>query len=985
MKHIEKIIINNARRLGKNVEIIFGNGATIILAPNGIGKTTIFEAIELALTGQIKRLENSPDAIIRDGLAEMDVRLDFSEGKYCLASYRRGGNCKRNGDYEDLFKIESQSSLPYLFRLTHFLEQRSNQWFIDKKDKDAGDILSKLPLGKELHNILSKKQGLLTAIGKTETTASDNLSEAQKKLSEFEVLITRRDSLATEATLTPLNEILAEILSISKLIDYEDYKDETNLIKIISYFEKARVSLQQEKDKKIDLNIRLNALKERTQLYISNLKLLTQKQAVISEHSLIISTLSPIIEQTKKDLQTGKEELFNLQNEIIKVNSSKSMFEEIDQQQSKLNVKKPELEQKEYELTELQKSYETTIEYLKKNERIRDQHRLIEDSINEKKNLLNQIESKRDFQKQWQNLSDLNKEILEIKIPTLEKKKNDYQESKSRLDKDFSEAENEYLIKKSNLESLNEASGAIQDAVSTIRKNLADNQKSCPVCQAVYEPEDLVKRIENSLNSLNPAIPHAIEEEKKALENLEKAREKQSKENQRLQDTISELNTERNRFDANHKVISESYQPRFPGLNTPKEAHFYIEEQIKQITSEITELETNKSQLEPQEDSNKIDNAKLKKNEDERSISDLNNIKNQLQNDIDTVNQRINTITESLDNEQKDSVLNTLSNKMIEEKEMINKINDFEASLLKNEAELKEHQDSCLLESEAISKIKGIQDSILAEWEQAGLDGQPNQEALGLKLEVLKKSIDELENSSISSNKIEQELANWRAAEKFEEINDEVKKLIGDVSEETHIKNLETSVSQKSSILQNVTEKRKAVKLFLDNIKDESEKIHGELDAINEPWKGLLKRIVINPLIANAPLLSNKTLRNKLTAKTSAVIHDKNTDIADIASEAQLTDLQLTFMLAMANRYQWTPWKALLLDDPTQHHDLVHAASVFDVLRDYIIEFDYQVMMSTHDSIQAKFFQRKLENEGVPSKIYQLVDRSGGVTAERII
>lgn len=93
---------------------------------------------------------------------------------------------------------------------------------------------------------------------------------------------------------------------------------------------------------------------------------------------------------------------------------------------------------------------------------------------------------------------------------------------------------------------------------------------------------------------------------------------------------------------------------------------------------------------------------------------------------------------------------------------------------------------------------------------------------------------------------------------------------------------------------------------------------------------------------------------------TSAIINDKNIDISKIASEAQLTDLQLTLMLAMSNRYQWTPWKALLLDDPTQHHDLVHASSVFDVLRDYIIEFDYQILMSTHDSIQVNFFKIKL-------------------------
>ncbi|MCI5224389.1 MAG: hypothetical protein D3924_17410 [Candidatus Electrothrix sp. AR4] len=57
---------------------------------------------------------------------------------------------------------------------------------------------------------------------------------------------------------------------------------------------------------------------------------------------------------------------------------------------------------------------------------------------------------------------------------------------------------------------------------------------------------------------------------------------------------------------------------------------------------------------------------------------------------------------------------------------------------------------------------------------------------------------------------------------------------------------------------------------------------------------------------------------------------------------------------------KWIPWRALLLDDPTQHHDLVHASSVFDLLRDYISDLGFQVMLSTHDSQQANFFRRKL-------------------------
>ncbi|MDE7312609.1 MAG: hypothetical protein K2N87_13470 [Eubacterium sp.] len=105
--------------------------------------------------------------------------------------------------------------------------------------------------------------------------------------------------------------------------------------------------------------------------------------------------------------------------------------------------------------------------------------------------------------------------------------------------------------------------------------------------------------------------------------------------------------------------------------------------------------------------------------------------------------------------------------------------------------------------------------------------------------------------------------------------------------------------------------------------------------------------------------------------------------MAEIASEGQIADLQLSFMLAMANKYSWTPWKALLLDDPMQHHDLVHISSVVDVLRDYIADSGYQVMLSTHDLLQADYYARKFKNDGIKYKIYQLVAEKGGVSAER--
>ena len=233
---------------------------------------------------------------------------------------------------------------------------------------------------------------------------------------------------------------------------------------------------------------------------------------------------------------------------------------------------------------------------------------------------------KKDSQNKWQNLSTINQEIIQEKIPTIVERKNELLKSKVHLDNDVSKAGAVYMTKHTALDSLNKASGAIQDAVSNIRKHLAENQRYCPVCQADYEPGDLIERIEVSLNKLNPAIPLAIEDEKNALASLQAAKEKRSKEDQNLLDIDSALNAEQDKLETNRKKISESFLPQFPGLKTPKEANTYIEEQATQIVSEISKLKSNRIQLMPEAAIEEINNSNLKKSEDERSINELTTI-----------------------------------------------------------------------------------------------------------------------------------------------------------------------------------------------------------------------------------------------------------------------------------------------------------------------------------------------------------------------
>lgn len=985
MKHIEKISITNARRLGENINIEFGTGATIILAPNGTGKTTIFEAIELALTGSIKRLENSPNAIIRDGFSEMHVRLDFTEGKYCNAEYSRDKKCVKQGNYIELFGSENNVSVPYLLRLTHFLEQRDKEWFVEKDNIGAGNLLRQLPLGKDLQQIISKKISFLRIIGTAATNAEKELVYTKKQLSEFEELITKRNSLSTIVVLTPLENIVGKLQSISKLSNYIEYSDKFDLSLINTYFEKVKVSLKQEIDRNRVLTIRLNSLNEQIKLYILNMELLSDKQTIVSEHSKIITNLLPMIEQTKKNINIAKTDLTIIKDEIKRLNFIKNKFEELEQLNQNIDNIKAQLNLNEKTLMKLTKAHSETVVYIEENERLRDQHKLTSESIEKVKNDLAQMQLKKDIQIKWKKLLKINKEIIGTIIPDIEKRKGVCLKSKFNHDKYVSEAEKKYLEKTEELSALNSASGAIQDAITNIRKHLADNQRNCPVCQAEYEPEDLINRVEMSLRKLNPSIPIAIEEEKKALANLELAKENLSKEQKELFKIEAELNAEHDKLEKNEKRIAEHIMPQFPGLGTLSESNIFIEEQNTQIESQLKILEIIRSQLKPEIATEELDNAKLKKSAEDRILKELTSKNSKFQDEIAIGTANIKSINESLNGIDRKTVSDGISIVSISVQKKVDYIQTLEVALSKYEDDFKEQQNSSLNEKESIVKIKSSQEGIETEWKQTGLEGQPNEDGLKSRQELIAKIIGNLEIANTKLNSVERELASWRASEKLQDAENEVKRQIGDSSENAHLDFLKTSVDLKKKVLCNIQDKRSGAELFLSNVVLESQQIDKQLNSINEPWKRLLKRIVVNPLITTAPLLKNSTLRNNPIAKTSANINNEYIDIANIASEAQLTDLQLTLMLSMANKYQWTPWKALLLDDPTQHHDLVHASSVFDVLRDYIIDLDYQVMMSTHDSTQAKFFQKKLENEGIPSKIYQLVPRKNGVGAERLI
>jgi hypothetical protein len=63
--------------------------------------------------------------------------------------------------------------------------------------------------------------------------------------------------------------------------------------------------------------------------------------------------------------------------------------------------------------------------------------------------------------------------------------------------------------------------------------------------------------------------------------------------------------------------------------------------------------------------------------------------------------------------------------------------------------------------------------------------------------------------------------------------------------------------------------------------------------------------------------------------------------------------------------YWRSRWPALLLDDPLQHHELIHAAAFIEIVRSLVQDRRYQVFLSIHDEELAASVRRQLEVAGI--------------------
>lgn len=112
-------------------------------------------------------------------------------------------------------------------------------------------------------------------------------------------------------------------------------------------------------------------------------------------------------------------------------------------------------------------------------------------------------------------------------------------------------------------------------------------------------------------------------------------------------------------------------------------------------------------------------------------------------------------------------------------------------------------------------------------------------------------------------------------------------------------------------------------------------------------------------------------VRGELDGSTSQL--DMNPSL--YFSEGQLSALNVAALFAASTTFGWSRWRGLLLDDPLQHNDVIHASAFMDLLRQMVLGLGYQFILSTHDSAEAEFLIRKCRSSGIPYRVHELAPR----------
>lgn len=975
MATLNSIELSNIRRFSSNVRIDIGPGATILIAPNGTGKTAIFEAIELALTGNIHRLGNSYIPIIKDGFKTASVKLNFDGWSREISVSKAGVLEIDPGRLDKLFPGVDPSYYPYLLRLTHLLDQRGKQWFVQGDSANAGEQLSRLPLGREAVQILQKMMPIKRALTQEKNNTAKQLEASSISLQRLEKLQAERlQALSSVRPLISLENILLNV-------GIKQYDLTGEIPADLSFMKEQIGSLTRVESKNLEeLTKAFSQLEEFEPLLSRYHDLLAQK----ADRENNIQSTSTAIDQSKKEIEIIDRKIASSEISLKGMVANYNFASEIQQKRMELEAELAKTSGHAkviQELNSLKLSNQNLLATEKNKynllKNIEDRHIYVsrvaathtEEGL-EISAALQSLEIWKESQKEFDELSNLVQQ-LQLSIidvdTTLESLGYQVDVLTGRLD-----------VAKDQLASLSDTENKLRAALAQISTCLDPKSDDCPVCHSHVGAAHIRISLDSAIQAVTPqylTAAHNVDTLRTELTSkqseLQTNKENRGIISQKLHNALQLKAVIQARIDecCSNKLLQ--------GHSVSAAAEL-LASAMNKLALKKKNLELERNDIPPAVDQlsiqfaiNEIQRLELEGDQINSRLRELESQSKILEDNIQGLQAYLSGIEETEDATTLDGKRRALSATIIDNSES-RKILSIKQD--DEERNLQLQIDGLIEDDAAINKI-------LSSWMNLDIEGDPNPNLIDLKRLNLTERIDSSRRKLRTLENSEEEIARWSIHVEHDKIQQEIDSMRGQFSELEYGNTIRAQISETETKLENIERTRLALDDFSTKLSEEIDGIQKKISMVVPLWRTLLNRIVREPRFGKTDLRYYSE-RNKAKAEIHVNLGEHEVSVASIASEAQMTDIQLSFLLSMSLTHAWSPWKALLLDDPTQHHDLVHASAVFDLLRDFISDHGYQVVIATHDAAQARYFLRKLLNDGVEARIINLHPSEGGVTVK---
>jgi DNA repair exonuclease SbcCD ATPase subunit len=1004
--YLRSVEFSNFRVYGDSYAYEFpaGPGVTLITGGNGLGKTSFFDGVEWALTGQVGRFggvhvdgrRKIQDPLTRIGapINSHRVSLQFSEG----TPIDRGAGFETNdAEIARLLKQPDWAEIADLhgyLSITHFFGQTSTQRFSLKKPNEQWEAL-KGPAGVDRINALRERmsgQGVRRAFTKAIEERTKLLQAASEALAGWHALVEERDRTkqlaSSENAIQPsvlrssAGPLAEQLLSMYPAFNwspiYVQEQPESILGRLATLLRTVGDHIENDR-RKIDSLSQLVAAFDTANSDATAVA--SQLESTKLRHARALDDLKVAevnLDEATSSLASSEAKRGQAINRLVSIDRVVSASKQLADAQARKILAETDLSSTSAASAALEANVSRLQVQLSACIAQRTERRALADRLGQARRLA-QISSA---------LAKLNTEIIQATELLKDRIADDPRTTRARLAADAQDVGEEISTYMLGLRQHDDRLQAITQAVSAIAHRLEHNDTACPVCTTVFPPGRLteVARVQAGSNS-TPATQLAIALAEARLKD-ENLRHQLAQTDTKLAEILQlETNV------ASFRVREAELRQQLVDGGGVADA-VYDETYVVSIEQELDTLDKRLSEGSAPEDLKgqmEAAEAELKAEAAKRS-----SLQQTLANVSEASHTAKSILLQSSDlwSEEQGLLVNPASERLTAEtnsKDASEQVAMAQASVLAARTTRSSLQEVAAREAEALASLNARQEELLETrlehlrlWGQAGYPREPSVSFLAEHRTRLADHSVQMKSTEDALQLLVTGYRKWLGYEQLRKLENEIaSKLIEEgVESEGHVIDLLVRRIAKARDDINVAQN---AKLRVETVGSSMQRRAGTYaDEVLVPLNHTIKRFARALMTWSDESISyhaeHTATRSELRPGIVKRAADGSTTQMEMNpnlyfSEGQLSALSVAALFAASTTFGWSRWKGLLLDDPLQHNDVIHASAFIDLLRQLVNGLGYQIILSTHDSSEAEFLSRKCRSAGIPYQIHELAPR----------